>query len=274
MFKEEISAVSNAASKKLQLMENRPGAYFVLSMLAGMFVGVGILLIFTIGGLLSPGGFAGTKIVMGLSFSIALSLVVLAGSELFTGNNLVMTVGVLEKKVTLSGAIKLWIFCWIGNLAGSVLLAFLFYYAGLAAGDVGAFIAQTSAAKMSLPAGQLIFRGILCNFLVCLAVWCGFKLKSESGKLIMIFLCLFAFITAGFEHSIANMTLLAIGLLNPAGYALTIGGYFYNLLFVTLGNMLGGIALVAFPYAFAAGNRTSLDPVRNAAGQKSGQAGK
>ena len=93
MFQEEVNGVAAAAMKKVALMNNKPLSYLLLSMLAGMFVGLGILLIFTIGGLLSSAGFAGTKIVMGISFGIALSLVIMAGSELFTGNNFVMTIG-------------------------------------------------------------------------------------------------------------------------------------------------------------------------------------
>ena len=120
--------------------------------------------------------------------------------------------------------------------------------AGLANGPVGEFIAKTSATKMSLPASDLFFRGILCNMLVCLAVWCSFKCKEETSKLIMIFWCLFVFITAGFEHSVANMTLLTIGLLSPAGAAVSIGGYAYNIIMVTLGNMVGGIVFMAIPY--------------------------
>lgn len=253
MFQEEVSAVQSAAEAKVRLMRQRPAAYFVLSMLAGIYVGIGILLIFSIGGPLSAAGFAGTKLVMGLTFGIALSLVIMAGAELFTGNNLVMTIGLWGKRVTVTDALKLWGLCWLGNLVGSILLAALFYYSNLATGDIGEFIATTTAAKMSLSAPVLVLRAVLCNLLVCLAVWCGYKMKTESGKLIMIFWCLFAFITTGFEHSIANMTLMAIGVMNPMGHAITIGGYFYNLLFVTLGNMLGGILLVALPYALAAG---------------------
>jgi nitrite transporter NirC len=113
---------------------------------------------------------------------------------------------------------------------------------------VGEFIAATAATKMSVPFFPLLLRGVLCNVLVCLAVWCNFRCKSESGKLIMIFWCLFAFITSSFEHSIANMTLLTVALFAPFEAAVSVGGYFYNILVVTLGNMLGGILFIALPY--------------------------
>lgn len=246
MFKEEFAAVTAAAKGKAAFLRNNPAGYFVASMLAGMYVGLGIVLIFTVGGLL--GGAPYTKILMGVSFGIALSLVITAGSELFTGNNLVMTAGLWSGTVNLSDVVRLWIVCYLGNWAGSVLLAAMFYRTGLSTGAVGGFIAAASAAKMSVPPVQLFFRAVLCNILVCLAVWCSYRVKSDSGKLIMIWWCLFAFITSGYEHSIANMTLLTAALFAPSGAAVSVGGYFYNILTVTLGNMAGGILCVALPY--------------------------
>ena len=248
MFNEELNKVSLAAKSKFQLLKENKIGYFISSMLAGIYVGLGIMLIFTIGGLLTSASSPATKIVMGLSFGVALSLVVFAGSELFTGNNFVMAVGSLNKSVTWGEAGKVWIVSFIGNLVGSILAATLFYMAGLATGPVGEFIAKTSEAKMSMPATELFFRGILCNMLVCLAVWCTFRCKEESSKLIMIFWCLFVFITAGFEHSVANMTLLTIGLLSPLGHAVSVSGYAYNILIVSLGNMVGVILFIAVPY--------------------------
>ena len=135
-----------------------------------------------------------------------------------------------------------------GNLAGSALLALLFHYSGLNTEPIALFLSTAAAAKMSAPFLQLVIRGILCNILVCLAVWCGFKCKSESAKLIMIFWCLFAFVTCGFEHSIANMTQLTVSLLDPAGQAVSFGGWLYNLTAVTIGNIIGGVCFVALPY--------------------------
>lgn len=248
MFNEEFNKVAGAAKSKVELLKTNKLGYFISSMLAGIYVGLGIMLIFSIGGLLSSEGSPATKIVMGLSFGVALSLVVFAGSELFTGNNFIMTVGSLNKSVSWIDTAKVWIFSFCGNLLGSILGGSLFFMAGLAKGPVGEFIAKTSATKMALPASELFVRGILCNMLVCLAVWCTFRCKEEISKLVMIFWCLFVFITAGFEHSIANMTLLTIGLLSPFGEAVSLGGYAYNILLVTLGNMVGGILFMAIPY--------------------------
>jgi nitrite transporter len=248
MFNDVIEKVSNSSVAKSNLLKRSKGKYLVSSALAGMFVGFGIILIFTIGGLLSSVNSPATKIIVGMSFGVALSLVIMAGSELFTGNNMVMTIGALEKKVTLSDTFNIWIFSFIGNLLGSILLGYMYSKSGLATGSVGEFIGKVSTAKMTAPAMELFIRGILCNILVCLAVWCSFKLKEETSKLIMIFWCLFVFITAGFEHSIANMTLLAIGLFIPHPATVTVSGYLYNIGIVTLGNMVGGILFVGLAY--------------------------
>ncbi len=250
MFRDEFEMAANGAAGKSNLLKKNPIGYFLLSMLAGAYIGFGILLIFTIGGQLQ--GAPATKLIMGASFGIALSLVVIAGAELFTGNNLVMAAGLIKKKVTFKDAIVLWIVCYLGNWGGSILLAGLYNATGLANGPVGEFMANGALGKMSATAPQLLARGILCNMLVCLAVWSGFRCKSDAGKLIMVFWCLFAFITTGFEHSIANMTLLTEALMNPCGVAVSFGGYFHNLLWVTIGNMIGGIVCIAIPYACAA----------------------
>ena len=113
---------------------------------------------------------------------------------------------------------------------------------------------SAAAAKMGAGAVALFARGILCNFLVCLAVWCAGRATSDAGKLIMVFWCLFAFITTGFEHSIANMTLFTVALLQPAHEAVSAGGFIYNLAIVTLGNIAGGALFVAVPY-YIAGRR-------------------
>lgn len=252
MFRNDVEKNVSAAVNKVSMLKRDPLGYFILAMLAGAFVGIGVLLAFTIGGQLN--GLPYCKVVMGLSFGVALSLVVMAGSELFTGNNMVMVMGLLSKIITAGEAIKLWIVCWLGNLAGAVLLALIYNLTGLGTGDTGTFMAAGAAAKMGAGVVPLITRGILCNFLVCLAVWSASRATSDAGKLIMILWCLFAFITTGFEHSIANMTLLTIALLNPMDQAVSVGGYFYNLALVTFGNMIGGIVFVALPY-FAASRK-------------------
>lgn len=252
MYQKELERTGEAAEKKI-LLSRRPLAYLVSAMQAGGYVGFGVLLAFTAGGILTAGGVPGVKIVMGACFGVALSLILMAGAELFTGNTFIMTIGLLQRRVRPGRAVLLCAMCWIGNLAGSLLIAYLYRLTGLGTGPVAQLLADTAAAKMAVPAGPLFVRAVLCNILVCLAVWCGIKMKSEAGKLIMVFWCLLAFFTTGFEHSIANMSLIAVALLHPAGAAVSLGGYCYNLAIVTLGNIVGGVVFMALPYYVVAG---------------------
>lgn len=248
MFSEEINKVAASAVKKSELLKKSKMRYFTAAALAGAYVGFGILLIFTIGGSFAKAESPATKTIMGASFGIALSLVIMAGSELFTGNNMTMTIGSLEKKVSWMDSINIWIYSFIGNFAGAALLSAIFVGAGLAKGSTAALILKTSQVKMSAPSIELFLKGLLCNMLVCLAVWCAIKLKEETAKLIMIFWCLFAFITTGFEHSIANMTLLTTALMIPHTAAISIGGLAHNLFWVTLGNFVGGAVFIGAAY--------------------------
>ncbi|MBQ0005304.1 MAG: formate/nitrite transporter family protein [Clostridiales bacterium] len=249
MFKDEYKAMENAGVAKVALLDNNIRAYIVSSLMAGAFIGIGVMLMSTVGAYAA--GTPYVKLAMGVVFSVALSLVVIAGAELFTGNNMVVMASVLRGRVTVGKMLKLWIICFIANWIGSIIAACVFTGTGLANADVGLFISNVTATKMAVPVGQLICRGILCNFLVCLAVWCGFRCKSEAAKLIMIIWCITSFVSCGFEHSIANMTMLTVGMLkaNSLGVAgVTIGGYFYNILTVAFGNIIGGALCVAIPY--------------------------
>ena len=159
MFNEEFTAAANGAAGKLKLLNNNPLGYFFLSMLAGAYIGFGILLVFTLSGALAGAPY--TKLVMGACFGVALSLVIIAGAELFTGNNLVMTAGILRKTVTVKDAIKLWIICWIGNLIGAVLLAFIYQLTGLYSDATLSAMTTAAAGKMT-DHGILVPSGILC----------------------------------------------------------------------------------------------------------------
>lgn len=255
-MKATIDTFSNTAVVKVKQLENSKSRFLTMSMLAGFFVGLGIILIFTIGGLLAPSDYAGTKIIMGISFGIALSLVIMAGSDLFTGNTMIMTIGNLSKKATWIETLRVWFYSYVGNFIGSILVAALFFYSGLAIGGTGEFITEAASAKMNAPFMELLVRGILCNILVCLAVWCSVKLKDETAKLIMIFWCLFAFITAGFEHSVANMTLLSISMMIPHPETISLAGMAANLIPVSLGNIIGGSVFIGAAYWYGINNKS------------------
>jgi nitrite transporter NirC len=255
MHNETLEKLTVAAKNKVNLLNSSRLKYIVSSAFAGLYVGIGILLIFTIGGLLTSANSPMTKIMMGVSFAIALSLVVMTGSELFTGNNMVMTAGTLNKGTSTKDLLRVWAYSFVGNLIGSLLVAGLFVGTGLVnKGAVMEFFATTSLAKASLPFMDLFFRGVLCNILVCVAVMCSFRTNDDTAKLIIIFMCLFAFITSGFEHSVANMTIFGVALFSSAIKGATLMGAIYNLFVVTLGNIAGG-ALVMGAGAYILGKK-------------------
>ena len=252
MYKTEVQKISDASVKKIAFMKKSPLSYILLSALAGIYLGFGIVLIFSISGpIAAAGGGAYLKLIMGATFGIALSLVIFAGSELFTGNNMVFAISSLEKRVGLGPIIILFIMCFIGNYLGSAFLAWLVVKGGSLPEASNQLILKVSAMKMSLSPQEAFIRGILCNWLVCLAVWISLRTKEETARLIMIFWCLFAFIGSGFEHSIANQTLLSMAMFLPHGPEISIAGFIHNQLYVVLGNLVGGGAFVGAVYWFA-----------------------
>ena len=263
MHNETVLKLTNAAKNKINLLNNSKLKYLVSAAFAGLYVGLGIILIFTVGGLLSAAGSPATRIMMGVSFAVALCLVIMTGTELFTGNNMIMTVGALNKGVSAGQMSKVWLFSFVGNLLGSILVAGFFVGTGLVnEGAVMEFFATTSIAKASAPFMSLFFRGVLCNILVCVAVLCSFRTTDDTAKILMIFLCLFTFITSGFEHSIANMTIFSVALISPAIQGATLAGAIYNLIAVTLGNMAGGVLVMGLG-VFIMGSEDKKAEVKN-----------
>lgn len=254
MYGEDFNRMVALSRKKVNFLEDNTKGYVLSAMHAGLFVGFGVMLAYSVGGTLNEVQSPFTKIVMGLSFAVALALVVFAGAELFTSNTLIMSSGCLGKEIKIRNLLKLWSINYIGNFIGSVLAAFLYYASGVWRGVSGEYMAHYAEKKINVMPNELFVRGILCNILVCLAIWCAYKMKEEIGKLFMVMLCVYVFFTLGFEHCIANMTLLVIGYLLPYG-TVTITGILYNLFFATLGNIVGGVLFVAIPYYLISRNK-------------------
>ena len=250
MFSKTLDDFAAVAAAKATFSRDKPLAFFVSSMMAGAYVGIGIILIFTLGQQIEP---ALRSLTMGACFGIALTLVVFAGSDLFTGHTMFMTIGAARGTVDGAAVARSWILSWVGNLAGAVILALVFWLGGggQILKDGADLIFNAATAKMGASATALVARGALCNWLVCLALWTSQRATSDAAKCILIWWCLFAFIAAGFEHSVANMTVFAIALLgnHPAG--VTLAGAAYNLLWVTIGNVIGGAVFVAGGYLAA-----------------------
>ena len=268
---DQVAALSPSALAPAQIEEKVESAAvakagmdrarcFVLAMFAGAFIGMGGAFF----GLVTADAtlpFAATRVLGGFCFCLGLQLILCCGAELFTGNAL-MVCGLLSKKVTLGGVLANWGLVWLGNLAGSVLVALLLFLAnlqGMNGGAAGDAFVSLAAGKATLGWTTVFFKGIMCNVLVCLAVWIGFGTKSVADKLLGIVLPITAFVAMGFEHCVANMFFFSMGLLcKSAGFAagsvadsLTAGGVACNLVFSTLGNVIGGALLVGLGYWFA-----------------------
>ena len=223
----------------------------LLSFLAGAYIAFGGLL-----AIVASAGMAGVapagleKFVFGAVFPVGLIIVVIAGSELFTGNVMFMTLGLLDGKASVGGLAKNWVISWIFNFVGSLFVAFvLANMSGIIAGDTvfAQKAASVAAAKVKLPFDQALIRGIGCNWLVCLAVWLANASDDVIGKILGIWFPIMAFVCIGFEHSVANMFFIPLGMAVGAEgvtWASTMG----NLIPVTLGNIIGGAIFVACIY--------------------------
>lgn len=222
-----------------------------LGMLAGVYIGVGSLMAALIGAGAADLPHGLTQVVAGIGFSLGLILVILAGAELFTGNVL-MTLPLAQKRITGGQLARGWVVVWLANLVGSLLLVLVAIGAGVHLAGNGAVAASAidiAAVKASKSAGAIVASGILANALVCLAVWMASGAKSAVDKVVVVVPPIAAFVALGFEHSVANMSLLPLGLLAQPGSGMALpdglnwASAGANLLWSTLGNILGGAAI-------------------------------
>lgn len=222
---------------------------FLLGIFAGVFIGFGAhgFILATAG---SGEGLSATigKFIGASVFPVGLMLVVLCGAELFTGNNL-LTLALFEKKITGKQLLVNWVVVYLGNLAGSILLAWLLSKSGLYAGAAATKAVAIATAKTTIPFGPAVIRGIFCNMLVVLACWFQAGSKDMPGKILAIWCPTMLFVFAGFEHSVANMTYIPLGIF--LGGKVTWAAFFgANLLPVTLGNIIGGALIIPAVYHF------------------------
>jgi formate transporter len=226
----------------------------MLGMVAGGFIGLGAMYYVVVASDASL-GFAASRVLGGLVFSLGLILVVIAGAELFTGNNL-MVMAWADRRITTGELLRNWTLVYLSNAIGAMGLALIVYWSGHAEmndGAIGLQYLKIAAAKTSMPFAEAFFKGVLCNLLVCLAVWLAMAGRSVTDKVLAIVFPISAFVAAGFEHSVANMYLIPLGILlrgsaPQASDGLDWPGFAANLLPVTLGNIAGGSVLVALVY--------------------------
>lgn len=252
------SGIAKAEGKTLRLLiwALLAGAYIAFGAQASQMVSFNLLA--------DPSSLGVGRLVSAAVFPVGLMMVVLCGAELFTGNCL-MIIGVLDRKIRISGMLRNWVLVYLGNFLGALLVVALMKSTGLwetGSGLLGASVIKTAQDKVQLSFGQAFVRGILCNWLVCLAVWMSTGARETVSKIFAIWFCIGLFVISGFEHSIANMYFIPAGIAAAAdsGLAqlagcdvsvLTVGNFLIkNLLPVTLGNILGGGLFVGMVYWF------------------------
>ncbi|WP_417067943.1 formate/nitrite transporter family protein [Niveibacterium terrae] len=246
----EQAAIEKAASsgyKKTTLLEQDPLRYWTRSILAGMYLTIVGFVYWSIKTTLHETPFG--PIIASAFFGVGLSVIIFTHTELFTSNNMYLAVSSTSGRTNWWQTIKLWVACYLGNLIGALIVALLLWGAGtLDAIPLDHQVYAGAVAKTHQSAQAIFFKGILANWVVCLAVWMSLILKEEMARLSMVILVVFMFLFLGFEHSIANMGTFSISLLGHG--TITLGDALFNLAFSTPGNIIGGALLVGLPNRF------------------------
>lgn len=251
MYRETIDHFAELGVTKARNFQQAPRSSLVGAAMAGAYVGMGLLLALSVA---SPLPAMVRPLVMGAVFGLALLLVIFAGGELFTGYVMYLSFALFARGISWREALRTGSLVWLGNLAGAALLSALFTAGGggtLFSGDSPLAVGY-ALHKTELTSLEMVARGMLCNWLVCLAIWCSARLNGDAAKIAVLAWCLCAFVACGYEHSVANMTAFSLAAMMPGSSALNGWDVVRNLGFVTLGNMLSGGLLVAGGYAAAA----------------------
>ncbi|MGL5695089.1 MAG: formate/nitrite transporter family protein [Peptostreptococcaceae bacterium] len=239
---EIAKATINAGVKKAGLPTK---TCIYLGMLAGFFIGLGglanIIVSQTLGGIdIGLAKFSGAMV-----FPVGLMLVVICGAELFTGNNL-MTLAVMDKKITMGKMFRNWGLVWCANFIGSLVFVALVYYSNTLGGDAAAKAIAIAESKAALPVMDMFLRAILCNMVVVLAVWFATAAQDIVSKIFACWFPIMLFVLCGFEHSIANMFFIPMGMV--LGGNIAMAGFITNIVVVTLGNVVGGAIVIPYLY--------------------------
>jgi nitrite transporter NirC len=242
-----VERAAAAGFGKINLLQDDPLRYLLRSIGAGMGLTLVVFVFWVLKQNLQDISL-GAVIASGF-FGVGLMMIVFTNTELFTSNNMYLAVSSVEGRTSWRQAGLLWIFCYFGNLAGAVLVALLL----LGAGSLGQLPPDHALFAGALHKAQqtgsvIFFKGVLANWIVCLAVRIALRCKEEVAKILVLVLIVFIFVYLGFEHSIANMGTFAMAILG--GGALSLGEALHNLLFSTIGNLIGGVVFVALPFTY------------------------
>ncbi len=262
MENEALLQVEQLALKKQKIFRQSIMRYIARAMLASMFIGFGVIVAFKTGNYFymehSPFAYP----MAAITFGAAIILISYGGGDLFTGDTFYYTYTALRRKMKWSEVVRMWVMSYIGNILGAAVFALLIFLTGLFySSDVNGFLLYVVEHKMEAPAGQLFFRAILCNWLVCMAFFIPMNIKGDGAKTFAMVLFVFCFFISGYEHSIANMCTFAIALVLDHPGTVSWAGVVHNLVPVTIGNLIGGGVLMGVMYYYV--NKPFLDDTKH-----------
>ncbi|KOP31020.1 formate/nitrite transporter family protein [Exiguobacterium acetylicum] len=260
---EALEGLRNKAVKSTRMLQVRPLEYLVRAMLAGIFIGFAI--IFTlkaINGLYMAESPVAT-LVGGLTFGVALVLIVYGGAELFTGNTMYFTTATMRGYTTKMDTMKVWLICLIGNGLGGLAFALLFSQTGIIQ-ELGMnnWLFAVSETKIHHSTWEIFTRAIFCNWMVCLAIFIPKNMKNELAQIMMMMVLVAVFFASGFDHVIANMALFSIALIVPHPDTITFAGAMHNLLPALAGNIIGGAVFMGMIYTWLNKEKLEVDESR------------
>lgn len=260
---EALEGLRNKAIKSTRMLQMRPLEYLVRAMLAGIFIGFAI--IFTlkaINGLYMAESPVAT-LVGGLTFGVALVLIVYGGAELFTGNTMYFTTATMRGYTTKMDTMKAWLICLIGNGLGGLAFALLFSQTGIIQ-ELGMnnWLFSVSETKIHHTTWEIFTRAIFCNWMVCLAIFIPKNMKNELAQIMMMMVLVAVFFASGFDHVIANMALFSIALVVPHPDTITFAGAMHNLLPALAGNIIGGAVFMGMIYTWLNKEKLEVDESR------------
>lgn len=242
-----VEKAADSGVRKLTLLQTDPGRYMVRSVLAGMYLTIVVFLFWALSHNLQASAFG--KVIASGFFGVGLSVIVFTNAELFTSNNMYLAVSSAEGKTGWGQTTLLWGACYLGNLLGAVLVVLLLLGADVISHLPADHAVYAGAAhKVHQSASVIFFKGVLANWIVCLAVRLALRCKEDIAKITAMILVVFIFLYLGFEHSIANMGTFLVSLLGSG--SITLNDALYNLLFCTLGNIVGGVLFVGLPFSY------------------------
>lgn len=242
----DFELLNGLAMAKYKMAKEDPFRFFIRSIVAGLYLGLATILSYTLSIILTSVSPEIAKIAFAAAFGIGLVIIVLLGSELFTGNCFTTMMPVYHGQLKFYQLLPMWIICYIGNFIGITFLMFLFIKTGSNQDILNPYLTNVINGKLDFDVFQLFIKGVLCNFIVCVAAYEGMKLKSESAKVIVMMIVVMSFVLPGFEHSIANMGTFSMGYFS-LGQSISWSGLGLHMVVSTIGNIVGGGVLLALP---------------------------